>query len=156
MNRRLELAVSAVLLVLPIFLFAVTFSEAFDVFTFGGDVGPAFAPRVYLVLWACLAASTIWMLIRPVDGNDGVAANQIKVAQLIYVVLIASATSYGVIAIGFLFATIPGFFLFCWAFGYRKIPILAALSIGGPVVIWAMFTFGFKLILPKSPWFHFF
>ena len=74
--------------------------------------------------------------------------------QLLAVVVIAVVTGFAMVNIGFVFATVPGFFLFGWAFGYRRIAILAAVSLVAPLAIWALFTFGFELPLPRSPWFH--
>ena len=154
MPRFLDRVVSVILLVIPVVLFGVTFSDDFDVFTFGGDVGPAFAPRVYFVVWFGLALAACRFAFQPAEDGAGEAPEIFDLRQLFYVMAIAIATSYGMITIGFVFATIPGFFMFCWAFGYRKIVPLAIISVAGPLAIWAIFTFGFQLILPKSPWFH--
>ena len=150
MINKIEIAVSAVLLAVAAALFAVTFSDQFDVPTFGGDVGPAFAPRVYLLVWMGLAATTLVQAVRA-GARDAVGANPRK---LLPVALIACATSYAMTEIGFVFATVPGFFLFCWAFGYRKPVLLVPLSVAGPLLIWAVFTFVFELPLPRSPWLH--
>lgn len=155
MYRTLELIVSVVLLIIPIFLFGMTFTDQFDVPTFGGDVGPAFAPRGYLVVWAALALFvTVSALRGKGDESDGDGQQALKLGQLMAVIAVAVVTALGMVNIGFVFATIPGFFLFCWAFGYRNIIPLAILSIVGPVAIWAAFTFLFELLLPRSPWFH--
>lgn len=151
MNRVLDLSVSGFLLIVSIALFALTFSEQFDVPTFGGDVGPAFAPRGFLLVWMGLAAIATFLATRPKSEDKG---EPIRFGQLIVVVLIAAGTGVAMINIGFVFAMVPGFFLFCWAFGYRKVVHLALISIAGPVAVWALFTFGFELLLPRSPWFH--
>ncbi len=154
MPRSLDQIVSVLLLVIPVILFGVTFSDDFDVFTFGGDVGPAFAPRVYFVVWFVLAIMACRYAFRPADETVPDTPEKFDLRQLYYVMAIAVATGYGMITIGFVFATVPGFFLFCWAFGYRKLVPLGIISVTGPLAIWALFTFGFQLILPKSPWFH--
>jgi len=151
MNRALDICVSGVLLLTAIALFALTFTDQFDVPTFGGDVGPAFAPRGFLLVWMALAAVATFLAIRRKSEEVG---EPVRFGQLLVVVLIASGTGVAMINIGFLFAMIPGFFLFCWAFGYREIVQLTLISIIGPVAVWALFTFGFELLLPRSPWFH--
>ena len=150
MTRRFDVAVSAFLLAAAALLFAATFSDRFDVPTFGGDVGPAFAPRAYLVVWMCLSAISLAQAVRT-TAPSGEAANFRK---LLSVAAIACGTGYGMTIIGFVFAAVPGFFLFCWAFGYRRPLVLALLSVAGPLLIWALFTYVFELLLPRSPWFH--
>lgn len=155
MLRILNIAVPSILLVIAIVLLAVTFTDQFDVPTFGGDVGPAFAPRGFLIVWAVLALiATIEAVRAPAEDDDADDKGPVKTGQLAAVILIAAGTALAMINIGFVFAAIPGFFLFCWAFGYRRIVPLTIISIAGPIAIWALFTFGFELLLPRSPWFH--
>ena len=151
MQRSLDISVSGFLLIAAIALFSLTFTEQFDVPTFGGDVGPAFATRGYLLVWMGLALYATVMAVRtsPEEGGEPV-----RFGQLFLVVAIAAGTAVAMINIGFVFAIMPGFFLFCWAFGYRKPLQLALISIAGPVAVWTLFTFGFELLLPRSPWFH--
>lgn len=151
MQRTLGIGVSSVLLIAAIGLFALTFTDQFDVPTFGGDVGPAFAPRGFLLVWIVLAVVSI---VNDVRSLYDVSPDPIHRGQLLGVVVIAVATGFAMVNIGFVFATVPGFFLFGWAFGYRKLAVLALVSVVAPLVIWALFTFGFELPLPSSPWFH--
>lgn len=151
MNRLLDICVSGFLLLAAIALFALTFSDQFDVPTFGGDVGPAFAPRGFLLVWMGLAAVATYLAIRRKAEEPG---EPVRLGQLLVVVLIAAGTGLAMINVGFVFAMVPGFFLFCWAFGYREVVQLTIISIAGPVAVWALFTFGFELLLPRSPWFH--
>ena len=138
------------MLLVAITLFAITFTDQFDVPTFGGDVGPAFAPRGFLVVWMALAAIAALQAFRG-EAKD---LDDINFRKLASVTVIACAMSYGMSVFGFVFSAIPGFFLFCWACGYRKPLVLVVLSIGGPLGIWAPFTHVFELLLPRSPWFH--
>ncbi len=138
------------MLVAGIALFAMTFGDAFDVPTFGGDVGPAFAPRVFLTTWIILAGVTVIQAIR----SDAPEESEVDLAQMIALVAIVFATGLAITKIGFVFATIPGFAAFCWTFQYRKPISLLGLSVLAPLAIWALFTFGFELLLPRSPWFH--
>ena len=150
MRRKFEIALSVLLLVVAITIFSVTFTDQFDVPTFGGDVGPAFAPRGYLVAWMALSVIAAYQAFR----RDAEEFSGINFRRLASVAVVACATGYGMTVIGFVFSTIPGFFLFCWVFGYRKPAILAVLSIGLPLGVWALFTYVFELLLPRSPWFH--
>ena len=153
MHRALDFSVSLFLLIAAIFLFALTFTDQFDVPTFGGDVGPAFAPRGFLVAWTVLAVFATLSAFRSEAEEKG---ERVRVGQLAAVIAIAAGTALAMTQIGFVFATIPGFFLFCWAFGYRKWVFLAVISILGPLGTWATFNFVFELPLPNSPWFNLF
>ncbi|SLN41248.1 tripartite tricarboxylate transporter permease [Pseudooctadecabacter jejudonensis] len=64
MSRTLDICVSAVLLAIGVAFLAHTFSGAFDTFTFGGDVGPAFAPRLFLTAWVIFAATALLQALR--------------------------------------------------------------------------------------------
>ena len=150
MTRILDISVSGTLLVVGSALFAMTFGDAFDVPTFGGDVGPAFAPRIFLAIWIILAGVTLIQAVRSAAPEE----SGINLAQMIALVAIVCATGFLITKIGFVFATIPGFAAFCWTFQYRKPVPLAALSVLAPLAVWALFTFGFELLLPRSPWFH--
>ena len=151
MHRAFDISVSLFLLLASVVLFAMTFTDQFDVPTFGGDVGPAFAPRGFLIAWMVLAAFATVSAFRSGEKEQ---SERVRIGQLAAVIAIAAGTALAMTEIGFVFATVPGFFLFCWAFGYRKPLLLALISIGGPVAIWALFTFGFELLLPRSPWFY--
>ena len=146
----LDISVSGALLVAGIALFSMTFGDAFDVPTFGGDVGPAFAPRIFLAIWIVLSGVTLIQVVRSGAREEP----DVKPAQMIALVAIVCATGFAITKIGFVFATVPGFAAFCWTFQYRKPVPLAVLSVLAPLAIWALFTFGFELLLPRSPWFH--
>ncbi len=150
MSRSLDIAVSAFLLAVAILLFSATFSDQFDVPTFGGDIGPAAVPRAYLLAWMTLAAVALLQALRSTPAKDAKADPR----KLLGVAVVTCGTGYAMTVIGFVFAAVPGLFLFCWFFGYRRPFQLAILSIAGPLLIWALFTYLFELLLPRSPWFH--
>ncbi|MDE2789923.1 MAG: tripartite tricarboxylate transporter TctB family protein [Paracoccaceae bacterium] len=151
MTRRLDFIISAALAAIAVGLFGTTFSESFDVPTFGGDAGPAFAPRGFLIVWFAMAVASAVGALRSTGDQP---ADRPDPGRLATVMAVAVLTGAGVVTLGFVFAAIPGFFLFCAAYGYRNWLVLAVLSVAGPLAIWALFTFGFELPLPRSPWFH--
>lgn len=149
-GRILDVLVSGGLLVAGITLFASTFGEGFQIRTFGGDVGPAFAPRIFLGAWTVFAAIALVQAVMGPAPESGA----VRKGQLGLVLGISSVTALAIIEFGFVFAMMPGMAAFILAFGYRKpLPILLA-SVLGPVLVWALFTFLFELYLPRSPWFH--
>lgn len=150
MTRTVDIAVSAALMLAGIGLFAMTFGEAFDVPTFGGDVGPAFAPRIFLGFWVALAALALSNAAR----SEAEASERFIWGQLAAVVAISVATGWAMTKIGFVFSAIPGLALFLWAFQYRRPVAVLLLSIAVPLALWALFTHGFELLLPRSPWFY--
>lgn len=149
-GRILDILISGALLVAGIALFASTFSESFQVRTFGGDVGPAFAPRIFLGAWVVFAGLA---LIQAVMGGSE-ELGRVRKGQFGLVLAIASLTALAMAKIGFVFAMVPGMAAFILAFGYRKPLAILLASVVAPVVVWALFTFVFELFLPRSPWFH--
>jgi len=148
--RVLEIAVAAVFLATAIVFFSLTFSDDFDVPTFGGDVGPAFAPRGYLLVWIILAALALFEAVR----RSELPIKEIgDLRRTLLASAIAVGTGLSMLKIGFVLAAIPGFFLFCRTLGYRNYLVLILLSILAPLAIWSTFTFVFELLLPRSPWF---
>ena len=147
-----DAAVSAALLAIGALLFALSFGDEFDVPVFGGDPGPAFMPRIFLGGWICLAGIALLNSLR-LSGDPGESVNLRQLAGAV-----GTTVLYGIAIgqLGFLIASVPGFFAFCWIFGYRRIRILLPVSIAAPLAVWAVFRFGFELLLPRSPWFHLF
>ena len=141
-------------MIIPIVLMAITFTDQFDVPTFGGDVGPALAPRAYFVVWIALAATACAMAYRMQDVSERNEDGTFSSKQLLGTAAVIFATAVAMMVVGFVFAAIPGFFLFCLAFGYRQLVPIVVTSIVAPLVIWALFSFGFELLLPRSPWFN--
>lgn len=150
MEKTVDIGVSILLLVLGAALLASTFSEAFDVRTFGGDVGPAFAPRLFLTTWVVLAVLATVSAFSRSASDPGT----LRYGQLLAAVAVSTLTAFAMTKVGFLLAMMPGIVAFCLSFGYRRVVPLAALGIGAPLCVWALFTFGFELLLPRSPWFH--
>ncbi len=151
MQRILDISVSAVLAVAAVAAGLEAFSVQFAVPTFGGDVGPAFAPRGFLAVWFVLAVvSFINATKAPAEKTE----RAVNFRQLIPAVVVTVVTGFAMTRIGFFLAAVPGFFLFCLAFGYRNYLLLIVASIAAPLLIWALFTFGFELLLPRSPWFN--
>ena len=150
MEKIADITVSGLLLVAGAGFLSMTFSATFDVRTFGGDVGPAFAPRLFLSVWVLLAALATVAAVR----RSAPEANDLRYGQLIAAVVVATLTAFAMTRVGFLLSMVPGLVAFCMCFGYRRILPLLAVGIGAPLTVWALFTFGFELLLPRSPWFH--
>lgn len=147
-----------VLILLPAILFATTFSAEYDVATFGGDVSTVFVPRIFLIVWFGLA---IWAMIdnfrATSDGNENAEGeSQPSLGRLLIIALITIITAVAMLYIGFVLAAIPGYFLFCWAFGYRKPIPLLIISIISVLTTWVIFNNVLELVLPHSPWFTLF
>lgn len=152
MLRIVDIVVSSALLLAGIGLFAMTLGGRFDAPTFGGDVGPAFAPRLFLIAWVLLAAIATAHALR---SGEQASDRPVNIKQMTIAVFITVVTAYAITKIGFVFAAVPGLFFFSLAFGYRNFPVLVLVSLVTVPAIWAIFTFGFELLLPRSPWFHF-
>ncbi|NNK96691.1 MAG: tripartite tricarboxylate transporter TctB family protein [Desulfobacterales bacterium] len=150
----LDRTISIVLLLLGIGLFLSTFSEAYDIEPFMGDVGTVFMPRVYFVIWIGLSIALLVQSFRRDDEGDSDQA--FSFSRLCIIMLVSGATAVAILKLGFVLGMAPGFFIFCWLFGYRKPVTLAIFSIAGTVIIWVLFNNVFELPLPRSPWFNLF
>ena len=150
MEKIADITVSGLFLVAGVALLSMTFGEAFDVRTFGGDVGPAFAPRLFLSAWVLFSAIATTTALRRSAPEE----SDLRYGQLVAAMAVATLTAYAMTKIGFLLAMVPGLIAFCMAFGYRRFVPLIIVGLGAPLTVWALFTFGFELLLPRSPWFH--
>ncbi|MEM7023707.1 MAG: tripartite tricarboxylate transporter TctB family protein [Pseudomonadota bacterium] len=139
-----------VLVIFAALMFASTFSSEYDVPSFGGDVSTVFVPRIYLVILLLLSVLALCTKDTTPPSEVETRASD---RRLITVVAIAAATGFAMLYVGFVIATIPGFFLFCFAFGYRKLAWLVLFSILAPLVVWFLFNDLLELPLPRSPWF---
>ena len=91
------------------------------------------------------------------NGNANVESEeQPSLGRLLIIALITIGTAVAMLYIGFVLAAIPGYFLFCWAFGYRKPIPLLIISVVSVLATWIIFNNVLELILPHSPWFTLF
>lgn len=153
--KALDRTTIIVLLLLGIALFAATFSSEYDIEPFWGDVSTVFVPRVYFVIW--IALSLIFLYQTTGKGTEEEQSQQsISFKRLGIIMVIAAATAIAILKLGFMIGMVPGFFLFCWAFGYHKPISLTCISIVGSTTVWLLFNNVFELPLPRSPWFTLF
>jgi len=146
-----------ILLILPIFLFVSTYSDIYNVPSFGGDVSTVFVPRVYLVLWIVLSFLAFFTSRNSLgESTEASSMDTFSFTKLLLSTIISVATAFAMVSFGFILATIPGFFLFCWTFGYRKLWVLIIISIVAPLALWFIFNNFLQLPLPRSPWFRYF
>ena len=150
-DRNIYIVMTALLLV-AVGLIISTYSSEYDFEAFGGDVGAVLVPRVYLILWLLLSTLSILSVVKSKAGSLE-SADTMSVSRLSSVIIISIATASGMISVGFVIAMIPGFFLFCLAFGYRKPFTLILISILGSSLTWIIFDNLLELPLPHSPWF---
>lgn len=150
MRKTIDIVLASTFLLVGAGLLVTTFGDSFKVRTFGGDVGPAFAPRLFLTTWSIFAAIALVQALRSEAGEF----SGFRLGQFLLVVVIGTLTALAMTRIGFVFATIPGLAAFCWAFGYRKVIPLVVISLLTPFGVWAVFTFGFELLLPHSRLFY--
>ena len=141
---------SGVLFLVAAFLFASTFSVKYAIEPLGGDVSTVFLPRVFLIIWMLLAVT---MFAMDSKGFFKLDLPDVAWGKLFAIVATSLLTAIGMLTIGFVFATIPGTWIFTWIFGYRKIVQLTLFSILLPISVWILFIEIFELPLPQSPWF---
>jgi putative tricarboxylic transport membrane protein len=111
--------------------------------------GPAFFPGLITL---ALAILTIALLVRSLRGIavepaalPGAIATRGWIALGAFVVyLIAMPT------LGFLIASVPFFAVLTWAYGERRIAIVAVTSVAVPVALLLVFRSGFQILLPSG------
>ena len=152
--RFFDRTIIILLLVAGVGLFLSTFSSEYDIPAFSGDVGTVFVPRIYLILWVALSLLVLLQMRSSPEEEKREETLTFSAARLCMIIGIAAATAVAMLTIGFVFGLIPGFILFCWAFGYRRPLVLILISVVGTLGIWVLFNSVFELPLPKSPWFN--
>ncbi len=132
-------------------IFATTFSEQYAGEPLGGDVSTVFMPRAFLIAW--MAFAVLLFFRGPGTGSDA-GFPGVNWLRLGAVALVSLGTALAMLHAGFLIATVPGFWIFTWIYGYRKPVPLTVVSIALPLGVWFLFNDVFELPLPGSPWFR--
>lgn len=141
----------AALFFLAALLFASSFSSDYAVEALFGDVSTVFVPRLFLIAWMAFAAL---VFARGFTGPDIEGLPEVAWRRLGLVASVGVLTGLGMLTIGFLLSTVPGFFAFVWLYGYRRPVPLLLISLFLPLAIWLIFVQVFQLPLPQSPWFE--
>ena len=141
----------AALFTLAALLFASTFASDYAVEAMFGDVSTVFVPRLFLAAWMVFAA---FVFVSGFTKPEIKGLPEVAWPRLAAVAGVAVVTGVGMLQVGFLLSTIPGFFAFTWLYGYRRPVPLVVVSILLPLAIWLLFVEVFQLPLPQSSWFE--
>jgi hypothetical protein len=112
----------------------------------GGAFDPTFFPRIVLAGWLALAALNLWIDLRAGTGWDGRGAGvagAMAAALVVYVLALPS--------LGFFAASVPLSVLFLLLLGVRAPGPIAAVAVGVPGALVALFNHVLKMPLPTSP-----
>ena len=150
MSISYERIVFAVIALAAAVLFGSTFSEEYDVPSFGGDVSTVFTPRLFLALIFLLAL----FLLATAKGAAAVefSLGAAEATKLLTVAGVSLVVAFALPHAGFVAAAAPGMFLFCLLFGYRHWITLGLTSVLGPLAVWYLFNHLLELPLPVTPW----
>ena len=144
-----DILFGAVMLAIAAFFWWESGAARYQTAMVGHSFGPAFYPRILLVLWLLLAG--LLVARGAVRRGEPVAAQAWR--PLAGFVAITGAYIWLVTAIGFLFSSV----LLCLAstiyLGYRRPVPVVAVSLGVPLLLWYLFVFVIRMPLPASPWF---
>jgi len=139
------------LFAVSIFFWIESFDEAYAVSEVSAGRGPMFYPRILLVAWTLLAlVVTLRGLREPPIGG----VNRRVVATVLATIAVTGLYVAGILAAGFLIASLGFVLALPLVLGYRKPMTLGALVAIFPVSVWWLFDRLFKIILPTSPWFN--
>lgn len=131
-------------------LFASTYSEAYDVPAFGGDVSTVFTPRIFLAL-VLIFSLILLVTARTGEGSEKRPGRE-EMLRLFTVSGVALVVAFVLPQAGFVGAAVPGMFLFCLLFGYRRLLTLGLTAVLGPLVVWFLFNDLLELPLPPTDW----
>ncbi|NIA70824.1 tripartite tricarboxylate transporter TctB family protein [Pelagibius litoralis] len=151
MPTNFERSLFAVIALVAAGLFASTFSADYDVPSFGGDVSTVFTPRIFLGLVFALSVLLLFMAKAP--DTEAQRLSAAGITKLLAVAAVSLAVAFALPHIGFVLATAPGLFLYCYFFGYRRFTTLGLMSVLGPFAVWYLFNDLLGLPLPHTPWF---
>ncbi len=154
-----ERIVFAVIALAAAALFGSTFSEEYDVPSFGGDVSTVFTPRIFLGLVFLL--SLLLLITAKASGETEASGDKTlrigaaELRRLLAVGAVCLAVALALPHAGFVAAAAPGMFLFCLFFGYRGWTTLTLTSVLGPFAVWYLFSRLLELPLPETDWISF-
>lgn len=115
-------------------------------------MGPAFFPRIVLVLLLVLSLAAV---VEAVRGRIG-AGPVPRAAPTIGMILATGAYVWLVGAIGFLLASIAYLVACPIVLGYRRYGVVLPLALIYAVAVWYVFQRVLQIVLPSSPWFALF
>ena len=136
-------------LILLLIASALTYSTfGLEFADLGGAFDPTFFPRIILIAWMALAALNLIVDLRAGTGWDGQGILHVAimaVATVIYMVFLTT--------LGFFFSSVILSVLFLLLLGVRNPLPIAAVSLGVPGAIVALFNHMLTMPLPTSPMF---
>lgn len=159
MTVSFERIVFAVIALAAAALFGSTFSEEYDVPSFGGDVSTVFTPRIFLALIFLL--SLLLLITAKTSGENKTSGDRAlrisasELRRLLAVGAVCLAVAFALPHAGFVAAAAPGMFLFCLFFGYKGWTALTLTSLLGPFAVWYLFSRLLELPLPETDWITF-
>lgn len=115
-------------------------------------MGPAFFPRIVLVLLVALALAAL------VEAMRGLVASRALPQRAMMFGMIAATIAYVwlVGAVGFLLASVAFVAICPVVLGYRRWAVVVPLAAIYAVVVWYVFQRVLQIVLPNSPWFALF
>ncbi|MEL6508339.1 MAG: tripartite tricarboxylate transporter TctB family protein [Pseudomonadota bacterium] len=136
-------------LILLLIASALTYSTfGLEFADLGGAFDPTFFPRIILIAWMALAALNLIVDLRAGTGWDGQGILRVAimaVATVIYMVFLTT--------LGFFFSSVILSVLFLLLLGVRNPLPIAAVSLGVPGALVALFNHMLTMPLPTSPMF---
>jgi len=114
----------------------------------GGAFDPTFFPRIILIAWMGLAALNLIIDLRAETGWDFEGITRVTIMSVATVVYMVFLTT-----LGFFFSSVVLSVLFLILLGVRSPLPIAAVSLGVPGALVALFNHTLKMPLPTSPLF---
>ena len=114
--------------------------------------GPSFFPWLITAALAALSIALLVQGIKKLKSANGVSAGQSDLKTPV-LALASFAIYLGVLPfLGFVPSSIALFGALMWLYGARNPLMIAACAIGGPLILFVLFRYGFNIILPRGLW----
>lgn len=152
MSRPATIAFLSVLALLGSALLIHTFSGAYERAQIPGMSSPMLYPRLLLVAWVALSVLGIGHTLLASPDEEGEESSEpLRVRQTALAMVIVSAATLAMPAVGFAPSMTLAMLLLGWLLGYRRPVMLPVISVLFSFGLWHLFHNLLLIRLPNSP-----
>jgi hypothetical protein len=150
-NNIREMGFGILMLTLGVLLYAEAIHPKYETKITDYGFSPVFFPKILLGIWIAISAGIIAKAIfLPARGASGPGGGLRGPAVAF---LLTGVYALFILRLGFFFPSVVYSILFMTIFGYRRWPVVIAISLIFPLAMWYTFNFLLSVQLPHSPWF---
>jgi hypothetical protein len=128
-----------------------TTSSQYDTVAEGTGIGPAFYPRLLLIILASMGILLIFQGLKKNSKNNFL--KPIFTRLSVPFIIVVTVFFWAVPRLGFLLPSCMFLLIGSWVLGYRKKFVIFIFTLSFAISTWYVFNYYFEIILPTSPWF---